>query len=73
MTSMSGAELRQRRESKGLSVADLASMLGKSSRTIERWEAREALPIATCLALYAVLVSSAREEVPMGPEASNPA
>lgn len=48
-----GAELRRRREARGLTLADLAASAGYSSDAFARWERNERTPPADVLALIA--------------------
>ncbi len=46
---VTGATIKQLRESKGLTQTELADQLGVSSKTVSKWETAKGLPDITLL------------------------
>ena len=61
MGSMTGSELRRRRERAGLRQEDLAKLAGVSIRTIIRWEQGEELPVVISRGLQDILAERRRK------------
>lgn len=47
-TYVTGSTIRQLREAKGLTQAELAEMLSVSAKTISKWETAKGLPASPC-------------------------
>lgn len=58
-TYVTGSTIRQLREAKGLTQAELAGTLSVSAKTISKWETAKGLPISPCWSLWLRLWESA--------------
>ena len=70
-TYVTGATIRQLRENRGLTQADLAQTLGVSSKTVSKWETAKGLPDITLLQPLALALGISVIELMNGQHITN--